>query len=188
MRNDTVTTSSIRVGDNDRLAARVAQMISADTLVLLSDIEGLYTADPRCNKHARLIPEVTTITPEIEKMAGKPLLGYSSGGMITKIAAARITMAAGCRMVISQGQGLWPLSSLEKEERGGTWFLPSTGPRTARKKWIAGHLQVAGVLIIDAGAVKALRQGSSLLPAGVKKIKENFERGRSCGDPDDGRP
>jgi glutamate 5-kinase len=179
--NDTVGTSEIRFGDNDRLAARVAQMISADTLVLLSDIDGLYTADPRKDAGATLIPEVRALTPELEAMAGEPLSGHGTGGMVTKIAAARIALAAGCRMVIARGMSLNALSALERPAAAGgarcTWFLPSAEPLTARKGWIAGHLQVAGVLVVDEGALAALGRGGSLLPAGVVAVDGRFQRG-----------
>ena len=174
--NDTVATTEIRFGDNDRLAARVAQMASADTMVLLSDIDGLYTADPKRDPDARLIPEVRTLTPEIEAMADEAVPGYSSGGMITKLAAARITMTAGCRMAIARGTDPHPLSALE---RGGvcTWFVPSAGPRTARKRWIAGSLKPIGAFVIDDGAAAALNRGKSLLPAGVVAVEGDFMRG-----------
>lgn len=174
--NDTVATSEIRFGDNDRLAARVAAMISADTLVLLSDIDGLYTADPRKDKSARLIGEVTEVTAEIEAMAGAAPTGYSSGGMITKIAAARIAMSAGCRMVIASGKKMNPLQSILD---GGTcsWFLPPSGPKTARKSWIGGSLKAKGKLVVDEGALNALRGGRSLLPAGIIGVEGRFERG-----------
>ncbi|WP_051340517.1 glutamate 5-kinase [Azospirillum halopraeferens] len=179
--NDTVATAEIRFGDNDRLAARVAQMISADTLVLLSDIDGLYTADPRKEPDAAHIPVVRELTAEIEGMAGEPPPGYSSGGMVTKIAAARIAMSGGCRMVIAKGKRMNPLAALERAPADGgalcTWFLPAAEPRTARKAWIAGHLAPHGVLIVDAGAVQALQQGKSLLPAGVTEAQGDFERG-----------
>jgi len=174
--NDTVATQEIRFGDNDRLAARVAQMISADTLVLLSDIDGLYTADPRRDPAAHHIAEVSELTPMIEAMAGDAPLGYSSGGMVTKLAAARICMGAGCRMAIAKGEALHPLQAIEKGARV-TWFLPSAEPRTARKRWIAGMLKPMGVLIVDGGAEAALRRGTSLLPAGVMAIEGSFERG-----------
>jgi glutamate 5-kinase len=174
--NDTVATSEIRFGDNDRLAARVAAMISADTLVLLSDIDGLYTADPRKDKSARLIGEVTEVTVEIEAMAGAAPTGYSSGGMITKIAAARIAMSAGCRMVIASGKTMNPLQTILD---GGTcsWFLPASGPKTARKSWIGGSLKAKGKLVVDDGALNALRGGRSLLPAGIVGVEGRFERG-----------
>jgi glutamate 5-kinase len=174
--NDTVATTEIRFGDNDRLAARVAQMISADTLVLLSDIDGLYTADPRKDAAARHIPEVCELTPAIEAMGGAAPQGYSSGGMVTKLAAARIALAAGCRMVIAEGHGLHPLAAIEQGARC-TWFLPAAEPRTARKRWIAGTLNPMGALVVDDGAAAALKRGTSLLPAGVVAVEGSFERG-----------
>lgn len=174
--NDTVATAEIRFGDNDRLAARVAQMISADTLVLLSDVDGLYTADPRRDPNARHLPEVRAITPEIEAMAGDAPRGYSSGGMVTKLAAARIALAAGCRMVIARGDGLHPLEAIERGARA-TWFVPDAEPGTARKRWIAGAVNVTGTLIVDAGAVDALARGTSLLPAGIVGVEGTFEQG-----------
>ena len=174
--NDTVTTAEIRFGDNDRLAARVAQMISADTLVLLSDIDGLYTANPRTDPTARHLPEITELTPEIEAMAGPPLPGMSSGGMVTKLAAARIALAAGCRMVIAQGHIDHPLAAIEAGARA-SWFLPSAEPLTARKRWIAGSVSPSGTVVVDLGAVQALRSGRSLLPAGIVAVEGTFERG-----------
>ncbi len=174
--NDTVATEEIRFGDNDRLAARVAQMASADTLVLLSDIDGLYDRDPRGDGSAAFIPEVHEITPEIEAMAGKARLGYSSGGMVTKLAAAKIAMSAGCRMVIADGREPHALARLDGGAKG-TWFLPPETPLSARKAWIAGSLQPVGTLVIDGGAVAALGRGRSLLPAGVVAIDGNFQRG-----------
>ena len=174
--NDTVATEEIRYGDNDRLAARVAQMISAETLVLLSDVDGLYTADPRVDGDAEFVPVVEEMTQEIEKMAGEPPPGYSSGGMATKLEAAKIAMAAGCAMAITDGRRPDALARLED---GGkcTWFLPVSEPRTARKKWIAGTISAAGVLVIDGGAAAALSGGKSLLPAGVTAVEGNFDRG-----------
>jgi glutamate 5-kinase len=174
--NDTVATSEIRFGDNDRLAARVAQMISADTLVLLSDIDGLYTADPRCDTAARHLPVVTEITRDIVGMAGEAPPGYSSGGMVTKIEAARMAVAAGCRMAIASGTGLNPLAALADGARC-TWFMPSAEPLAARKSWIAGSLKPVGRLTVDAGAANALRAGKSLLPAGVTAVEGDFDRG-----------
>jgi glutamate 5-kinase len=174
--NDTVATAEIRFGDNDRLAARVAQMISADTLVLLSDIDGLYTADPRRDPAAEHLGEIRAITPDIEAMAGHAPVGYSSGGMVTKLAAARIAMAAGCRMVIARGEDAHPLRAIEGGARV-TWFIPASEPRTARKRWIAGALNTAGVLVVDDGAATALARGTSLLPTGVVSVDGNFERG-----------
>jgi glutamate 5-kinase len=174
--NDTVATAEIRFGDNDRLAARVAAMMNADALILLSDIEGLYAADPRQNPNAAFIAEVPSITPEIEAMAGAPPPGYSSGGMVTKLAAARIAVNAGCRMAIADGRILNPLAAIEAGGRA-TWFLSQVEPRTARKRYIAGSLKPAGSLIVDAGALKALRGGKSLLPAGVTAVQGAFHRG-----------
>ena len=174
--NDTVATTEIRFGDNDRLAARVAQMISADTLVLLSDIDGLYTADPRHDPTARHLPELREITPEIEAMAGESGSSLSSGGMVTKLVAARIALAAGCRMVIAQGATLRPLAAIEAGARA-TWFIPAAEPRTARKRWIAGTLNPVGALTVDDGAAAALSRGRSLLPAGVVAVEGSFERG-----------
>jgi len=176
--NDTVATEEIRFGDNDRLAARVAAMISADALVLLSDIDGLYTGDPRKERSARLIPEVRELTPEIENMAGNAPPGYSSGGMVTKLNAARIAMAAGCRMAITDGRVQHPLQAIIKGARC-TWFLPSAEPKAARKQWIAGALKPKGRIVVDSGALAALRQGRSLLPAGVTAVEGRFERGDS---------
>jgi glutamate 5-kinase len=179
--NDTVTTAEIRFGDNDRLAARVAQMLSADALVLLSDIDGLYTADPRLDPHARHIPVVREITDDIAAMAGAPPPGYSSGGMVTKIAAARIAMAAGCRMAIAMGKRMHPLAGLfdspAATDRKVTWFVPAAEPMTARKRWIAGSLKPLGRLFLDAGAAEALKKGASLLPAGVRRVEGLFQRG-----------
>ena len=174
--NDTVATEEIRYGDNDRLAARVAQMISAETLVLLSDVDGLYTADPRIESDAEFVPFVEEMTPEIENMAGRPLAGYSSGGMVTKLEAAKIAMAAGCAMAIADGREADALARLENGGRC-TWFLPASEPRTARKKWIASTIAAAGTLVIDGGAADALCAGKSLLPAGVTAVEGNFDRG-----------
>ncbi len=174
--NDSVATEEIRFGDNDRLAARVAAMISADVLVLLSDIDGLYDADPASNPAAKLIPEISEITPDIEKMAGAAASGDSSGGMVTKLAAAKQCLGAGCRMVITKGEKLNPLQALENGA-DCTWFLPRGNPQSARKQWIAGTLQPHGTITIDDGAVKALKDGRSLLPAGVADINGDFQRG-----------
>ena len=173
--NDTVATSEIRYGDNDRLAARVASMMSADCLVLLSDIDGLYTAPPD-KPGAALIKEVKEITPEIEAMAGKPVSGLGSGGMITKIEAGRIALAAGCNMVIASGHGLYPLKRINEGENC-TWFLAAASPLQSRKRWIAGSLVPMGRLIVDEGAAGALNRGKSLLPAGVRRVEGRFARG-----------
>jgi glutamate 5-kinase len=174
--NDTVGTTEIRFGDNDRLAARVAAMVSADTLVLLSDIDGLYERDPRVDPTARHLEEVAAVTPEIEAMAGSAPVGYSSGGMVTKLQAAKIATTSGCRMAIADGRPPHPLKRLED---GGpcTWFLATATPLTARKTWIAGALNPVGTLTVDEGAEKALKQGRSLLPVGVKAVSGYFERG-----------
>ncbi len=174
--NDTVATAEIRYGDNDRLAARVAQMTGADCLVLLSDVEGLYSADPNREPGARFIHEVPQITPEIEAMAGRSASQVGSGGMAAKIAAARIAVAAGCHMCIAAGVHRHPLRRIE-EGADCTWFVPSATPAAARKQWIAGTLRPAGALTIDAGARRALLEGRSLLPAGVIAARGRFDRG-----------
>jgi glutamate 5-kinase len=174
--NDTVATNEIRYGDNDRLAARVATMVSADLLVLLSDVDGLYDAPPGTGAAARLVPRVERITPEIEAMAGAAGSGLSRGGMQTKIEAGKIATAAGTHMVIASGHLDHPLRAIEDGARC-TWFLTAGNPVTARKKWIAGSLEPKGTLTIDAGAVAALRRGNSLLPVGVVRIEGGFARG-----------
>jgi glutamate 5-kinase len=174
--NDTVATEEIRFGDNDRLAARVAQMIGADLLVLLSDIDGLYSADPRRDSAASFIPEIGDITPDIEAMAGKAGPGYSSGGMITKLEAAKIAQASGCAMIIADGKPDHALHGIAGGARC-TWFTTSAEPRTARKRWIAGSVAATGALVVDDGAVRALGQGRSLLPAGVVAVEGDFDRG-----------
>ena len=174
--NDTVATAEIRFGDNDRLAARVAEMVQADQLVLLSDIDGLYTADPRRNPDAQHIPVVTGMTAEIDAMGGEPPPGYSSGGMRTKLVAARIATAAGCAMAIALGHRPHPVQALVDGARC-TWFLPSQDGRSARKRWIGGSLSPLGAVTVDAGAARALGSGSSLLPAGVRGIGGDFARG-----------
>ena len=173
--NDTVATSEIRYGDNDRLAARVSSMVSADCLVLLSDVDGLYTHRPE-HEDAKFIAEVKTITPEIEAMAGTAATDVGSGGMITKIEAAKIAVGAGAHMVIAPGHDPHPLARIINGGRC-TWFKSSATPLVARKRWIAGSLETAGALTIDAGAEKALLSGKSLLPAGVKAIEGVFGRG-----------
>jgi len=174
--NDTVATSEIRFGDNDRLAARVAAMMNADTLVLLSDIDGLYTNDPKRDPAAEFVPLIKSLTPEIEAMAGRAPLGYSSGGMVTKLAAARIAVSAGCRMAIADGRQAHPLTAMAEGGRS-TWFLAKVEPLTARKRWIAGSLKPTGKITVDEGALKALNGGRSLLPAGVTTVEGHFERG-----------
>jgi glutamate 5-kinase len=178
--NDTVATSEIRFGDNDRLAARVASMVSADCLVLLSDIDGLYREDPALNPNAEFIEEVPAITEEIEAMAGPPTertaSSIGSGGMATKLIAGKIAIEAGCHMVVTSGKRIHPIKALLDGERA-TWFVSSDTPKAARKRWISGGLNPEGVLVVDAGAEKALKTGGSLLPAGVKTVRGNFERG-----------
>ena len=174
--NDTVATNEIRYGDNDRLAARVATMVSADLLVLLSDVDGLYDAPPGGDASARHLPRVERITPEIEAMAGAAGSGLSRGGMQTKIEAGKIATAASTHMVIASGHLEHPLHAVENGARC-TWFLTTGNPVTARKKWIAGSLEPKGTLTIDAGAVAALRRGNSLLPVGVVRIEGGFARG-----------
>jgi len=174
--NDTVATTEIRYGDNDRLAARVATMVSADLLVLLSDVDGLYDAPPGTAAAARHIPCVTRVTPEIEAMAGVAGSDLSRGGMQTKIEAARIATNAGTHMIIASGHVDHPLRAIAEGARC-TWFLTAANPVTSRKKWIAGALEPKGTLLIDAGAVAALRRGKSLLPAGVVGVEGGFARG-----------
>jgi len=174
--NDTVATAEIRYGDNDRLAARVAQMLSADCLVLLSDVDGLYSADPARDRDATLIQQVARITPEIEAMAGGVSSAVGSGGMATKLAAAKISLAAGCHMCVANGRETHPLRRIAEGARC-TWFVAEASPLTVRKQWIAGSLQPVGELHVDAGAVRALRDGRSLLPAGVTKVGGRFDRG-----------
>ena len=174
--NDTVATAEIRYGDNDRLAARVAQMLSADCLVLLSDVDGLYSADPASDADATLIQQVTRITPEIEAMAGGVSSAVGSGGMATKLAAAKISLAAGCHMCVANGRETHPLRRIAEGARC-TWFVAEASPLTVRKQWIAGSLQPVGELHVDEGAVRALRDGRSLLPAGVTKVGGRFDRG-----------
>jgi glutamate 5-kinase len=174
--NDTVATSEIRYGDNDRLAARVATMVSADALVLLSDVDGLYDRPPDEAPGAKRIEVVRRITPQIEAMAGAAGSELSRGGMRTKIEAGKIATSAGAHMVIASGRIDHPLAAIAG---GGasTWFLSPGNPVTARKKWIAGSLEPKGTLHIDAGAVEALRRGKSLLPAGVTRVEGGFARG-----------
>jgi glutamate 5-kinase len=174
--NDTVATAEIRYGDNDRLAARVAQMVGADCLILLSDIDGLYTADPAIDPDAQFIAKVLEITPAIEAMATGSSSDMGSGGMQTKIAAAKIAVSAGCHLCIARGAEAHPLKRIEDGERC-TWFVPSSTPMATRKQWIAGTLKPAGAIAIDDGAVRALMGGKSLLPAGVTRALGRFDRG-----------
>ena len=174
--NDTIATSEIRYGDNDRLSARVASMISADCLVLLSDVDGFYTAAPESGRASKRLDEVRVITPEIEAMAGDAGTGLSRGGMVTKLEAAKIARAAGTSMVIASGKVQHPLQAIS-QGAPCTWFPAPSDPVTARKRWIAGQLEPSGVLVIDDGAEAALVSGKSLLPAGVTSLEGNFDRG-----------
>ena len=174
--NDTVATTEIRYGDNDRLAARVATMMSADLLVLLSDVDGLYDAPPGENKNARRIPVVPRVSAEIEAAAGAAGSDLSRGGMRTKIEAAKIATNAGVHMIIASGHTLNPLKAIASDA-ACTWFLTPANPVTARKKWIGGSLEPRGAIHVDAGAVAALRRGKSLLPAGVVRVEGAFARG-----------
>jgi glutamate 5-kinase len=174
--NDTVATAEIKFGDNDRLGARVASMMGADKLVLLSDVDGLYTANPGLDADARHIPEVTAITDEIAAMAGDSISGFGRGGMASKLIAARIAMGAGCDTIIAKGAAMHPLAAISDGARH-TIFRASDTPAVARKRWIAGVLRPEGTLVIDDGAVRALGEGKSLLPAGIRQIDGRFERG-----------
>ena len=174
--NDSVATAEIRFGDNDRLDARVAAMVQADQLVLLSDIDGLYTADPKRDPAAQHLPIIQSVTADIEAMGGDPPPGYSSGGMRTKLVAAKIATSAGCAMAIARGDLDHPLRALADGARC-TWFLPAEDAGSAWKRFIQGTLGHAGTLTIDAGAARALKSGKSLLPAGVRALDGSFERG-----------
>ncbi len=173
--NDTVATDEIRFGDNDRLAARVALMCRADRLVLLSDVDGLYTADPRRDPTARRLERVAEITPEVEAMAEGAGSAGARGGMTTKLMAAKTAAKGGCAMAIAKGEGLRPISRL-REGGAATWFLAAASPQAARKGWIGG-MKPIGTLVIDAGAAAALRRGKSLLPAGLRRVDGAFDRG-----------
>jgi glutamate 5-kinase len=174
--NDTVATAEIRYGDNDRLAARVASMMEADLLILLSDVDGLYTSDPARDAAAAHVAEVDAITPQVEAMAGDTLSGVGRGGMASKLAAAKIATAAGCDVIIAKGSSEHPIAAIRSGARTSRFAANGT-PAAARKRWIAGVLKPQGTLIIDAGAAKALADGKSLLPAGIRQIDGRFERG-----------
>jgi glutamate 5-kinase len=174
--NDTVATAEIRYGDNERLAARVASMMEADLLILLSDVDGLYTSDPSRDVGATHIAEVAAITPQIEAMAGDTVSGVGRGGMASKLAAGKIATAAGCTVIIAKGSSNHPVAALRDGARA-TRLAANGTPAAARKRWIAGVLKPQGTLIIDAGAAKALAEGKSLLPAGIRQIDGRFERG-----------
>lgn len=174
--NDTVATNEIRYGDNDRLAARVGTMASADCVVLLSDIDGLFTAPPAKDPKAAFVPLVPRITAKIEAMAGGAASELSRGGMMTKIEAAKIATAGGATLLIANGTRMNPLGAVMAGARC-TWFLTPSTPVTARKRWISGTLEPRGMLVIDDGAARALRAGKSLLPAGVARVEGAFARG-----------
>jgi glutamate 5-kinase len=173
--NDTVATEEIRFGDNDRLAARVAQMIDADLLILLSDVDGLYSESPLQNKKAKKIDEIFNINSKIEKMVSKNLSSLGSGGMLTKIWAAKICMNSGCSTVISNSNKSHPIKDITK--KNSTWFHAEKTPKSNRKQWLLNHLHPSGSIIIDEGALKALINNKSLLPAGVLQLKGQFNRG-----------
>ncbi len=173
--NDTIATDEIRYGDNDRLAAQIAVTVEADQLVLLSDVDGFYTANPAQDASAKRYDEIHEITPEIEAMAGDAGSGLSKGGMKTKIMAAKTTLSSGCAMAICDGFGLRPLQALE-DGGNATWFVPKNDPKTARQKWIAA-VKPQGVITVDQGAEMAMLSGKSLLPAGILAVSGDFERG-----------
>ncbi len=184
--NDSVATDEIRYGDNDRLAARVAQMVGADALILLSDVDGLYSADPRNDAAARHIPVIEALTAEHDDMAGdiNREADVGSGGMATKLAAARIAQAAGCMTVITVGTTPHPIAKLLDGGKA-TWVLPSMTPEKAREIWLRGHLTPEGTVVVDAGAARALRAGASLLPVGVTRVEGHFARGAAVAIKDD---
>jgi len=174
--NDTTATTEIKYGDNDRLASRVSQIISADCLILLSDVDGLYTENPKKNKKAKLIKTVKEIDENIKRYAAKTGNRYGSGGMKTKIEAAKICQLAGCYMAIANGNYINPIKKIIENQKC-TWFLPKISKLDARKQWIIGSVAPKGEVVIDYGAVNAIRNRKSLLPAGVKKINGTFEKG-----------
>ncbi len=173
--NDTIATDEIRYGDNDRLAAQVAVTVEADVLILLSDVDGFYSANPALDPHAKRFDRIETITPDIEAMAGDGVSGLSKGGMITKLLAAKMATAAGCAMAISEGSVMSPVAALEAGAPS-TWFTAQGDPQVARKRWIAA-MKTRGVITVDEGAAKALQNGNSLLPAGVRHVEGDFGRG-----------
>lgn len=173
--NDTIATDEIRYGDNDRLAAQIAVTCGADQLLLLSDVDGLYTANPKTDPTAQHLPVIERLTPEIEAMGGDPVSGLSKGGMKTKLMAARTAVSGGCAMAIAEGSVLRPLTAVAQGARA-SWFLPEGDPQLARKRWISA-MKPKGVVIIDQGAAEALRHGKSLLPAGVRQVDGRFSRG-----------
>ena len=174
--NDTTATTEIKYGDNDRLASRVAQIINSDCLILLSDVNGLYTVNPKLNKKTSLIKKISTIDEKIEKFSTKSINEYGSGGMFTKIEAAKICQLSGCYMAIANGQINRPIREI-LEKNNCTWFIPKVSKLDARKKWIIGSIAPKGTLIIDNGAILAIKNGKSLLPAGIKIVNGKFEKG-----------
>lgn len=174
--NDTTTHAETRFGDNDRLAARLAVMIEADSLILLSDVDGLYESDPHHNSEAKHIAQVETITPNIEKMAGKITMHHSHGGMVTKLQAAKIAQSGGCHVILASGKALNPITALREGKRH-TLFISQTKPHRARLRWISGMVNVRGIVVIDGGAEDALCRGKSLLAAGTTDVKGAFGRG-----------
>ena len=174
--NDSVATAELRYGDNDRLSARVAQMVEADSLILLSDVDGLYTTDPRRDRQAQFIPEVPQITSDIKKSAQKSSTSYGTGGMVTKLAAAEIATAGGCGLLIIKGEHDHPLRHYMKTRRG-TWFPPSPRRKSARHVWLSQHQRPSGAIEIDKGAGEALKKGKSLLPVGIKTVQGHFNKG-----------
>ncbi len=174
--NDTVATKELRYGDNDQLAARVAQITSSDLLILLSDVDGLFTSNPTKNKNAKLIRRIYKITKSIEKLSENTSSSISVGGMETKVKAAKIALASGCNMIITKGNNSSLLNSILNKNKS-TWFITKTSPKSARKKWISSQLKVKGSIKVDSGAEAALKRGGSLLPAGVISIKGTFEKG-----------
>ncbi|MCG7626544.1 glutamate 5-kinase [Epibacterium sp. MM17-32] len=173
--NDTIATDEIRYGDNDRLAAQVAVTVEADVLILLSDVDGFYSANPALDPQAKRFDRIDTITPEIEAMAGDGVSGLSKGGMITKLLAAKMATAAGCAMAITEGSVMSPVAALEAGAPS-TWFTAQGDPQVARKRWIAA-MKTRGVITVDEGAARALQNGNSLLPAGVRHVEGDFGRG-----------
>ena len=174
--NDSTATSEIKYGDNDRLASRVAQILGADCLILLSDVDGLYSSNPKINKKAKLISTINNIDTNIEKIATKSIGEHGTGGMTTKIEAAKICQNSGCNMVIANGLRYRPILNIDKTNKG-TWFLPKVSKLHARKKWIISSISPKGDLIIDDGAVQALKKGKSLLATGIKKVNGQFIKG-----------
>ena len=174
--NDSIATSEIKYGDNDRLASRVAQILGADCLILLSDVDGLYSSNPKIDKNAKLINKINNIDTNIEKIATKSIGEHGTGGMTTKIEAAKICQNSGCNMVIANGLMNRPILNIDKTNKG-TWFLPKVSKLHARKKWIISSISPKGDLIIDDGAVQALKKGKSLLATGIKKVNGQFIKG-----------